>query len=67
MIGLMGIVESYKADCKNIHEMAEFLGVTEEFLSSALERYRGQYGVYAAVDNYIIYFEPYLAVLEMQG
>ena len=31
-IGLRGLIDCYKANCKSIHEMAEYLDVTEEFL-----------------------------------
>lgn len=65
LIGLMGIVDSYKAGCHNAHEMAEYLNVTEEFLIKALERYRGKYGSYATIDNYMVFFEPNLGVLEI--
>lgn len=65
LIGLTGIISAYKHGCTSLHDMAEFLEVTEEFLSEALERYKGKYGCYAALDNYIIYFEPSLGVLEM--
>ena len=43
---------------KNINANVDF---------EALERYRNKYGTYASVDNYIIYFEPYLGILEMQN
>lgn len=66
LIGLVGIVDSYKAGCRNRSEMAAHLNVTEEFLSEALRRYHDKYGTYASVDNYIIYFEPSLGVLEIQ-
>ena len=65
MIGLHGIINSYKHGCSSLHDMAEFLEVTEEFLSEALNRYRNKYGCYATIDNYIIYFEPYIAVMEL--
>lgn len=64
-VGLIGIVESFRAGCQTFSEMAKYLEVTEQFLKDALERYRQKYGVYTTVDNYIIYFEPYLAVVEM--
>ena len=64
-VGLIGIVESFRAGCQTISGMAEHLEVTEQFLKEALERYRQKYGVYTTVDNYIIYFEPRLAVAEM--
>ncbi len=66
LIGLMGIVDSYKAGCRSTHDMAEYLNVTEEFLMEALERYKQKYGSCVTVDNYIIYFEPYLGILEVR-
>lgn len=64
-VGLIGIVESFQNGCQTLSEMAEFLEVTGQFLREALERYRQKYGVYTTVDNYIIYFEPRLAVAEL--
>ena len=64
-VGLIGIVKSFRAGCQTLSEMAEYLEVTEQFLKEALERYRQKYGVYTTVDNYIIYFEPRLAVAEL--
>lgn len=66
LIGLMGIVNSYKSGCRNATEMAEYLNVTEDFLSEAIERYRSKYGTYTTIDNYVIFFEPRLGVLEIQ-
>ena len=63
-IGLSGIVDSYKAGCRNLYEIAEHLEVTEIFLSDALACYKEKYGLYAQVDNYVIYFEP-LGVAEL--
>lgn len=63
-IGLLGIVRAYKYGCQNLHEMAEYLDVTEEFLCNALEAYRLKYGQYTIMDNFTIYFEPYLAVAD---
>ena len=64
-VGLIGIVESFRAGCQTLSEMAEFLEVTEQFLREALERYRQKYGIYTTIDHYIIYFEPYLTVAEI--
>lgn len=64
-VGLIGIVESFQNGCQTLSEMAEFLEVTGQFLREALERYRQKYGVYTTVDNYIICFEPRLAVAEL--
>ena len=37
---------------------------TEEYLREAIQCYRSKYGICVAVDNYIIYFEPF-AVMKM--
>lgn len=62
MVGLMGIVKSYEHGCNSLHETADYLNVTEEFLNEALTYYRNKHGIYTTVDNYIIYFEPSLGV-----
>ncbi len=64
-IGLSGIINAYNAGCHNLFEMAEYLEVTEDFLGQALEAYRRKYGEYAAIDNFIIYFEPVLGVMKL--
>ncbi len=63
-IGLSGIIQGYRQSCRNQYELAECLGVSEEFLSDALQCYREKYGLYAEIDGYIIMFEPHLAVME---
>ena len=63
-VGLRGIIDCHNAHCHTIHEMSEFLEVTEQFLTEALECYKHKYGVYTTVDNYIVGFEPYLYVIE---
>lgn len=65
LVGLMGIVNAYKNHCTSLSESAEFLDVTEEFLNDALSYYKGKYGRYAIVDNYVIFFEPCIAILEL--
>lgn len=65
LIGLSAIIGCYKAGCKTLYEMAEYLEVTEEFLAEALKYYRQKYGMCKKLDNYVIYFEPYLCVFEM--
>lgn len=65
LIGLHGIISGYKAGCQTAYDLAEHLGVTEEFLLEALQCYRSKYGVYTRFDNYAIYFEPTLSVLEL--
>lgn len=64
-IGLLGIIDAYKYGCRNTFDMSEYLDVTEDFLKDALRCYRSKYGEHTVVDNYIIYFEPNLGVMEM--
>lgn len=65
LIGLSGIVSAYKAGCRNTHEVAEHLEITEEFLTEALTCYRSKYGICTKLDNYVIYFEPAIGVFEL--
>jgi len=64
LIGLYGIISGYKARCRNRFELATHLEVTEDFLQDALNCYHSKYGPMAQIDNYIIFFEPGIAVLE---
>ncbi|MCI8529025.1 MAG: hypothetical protein HFH82_07745 [Lachnospiraceae bacterium] len=65
LVGLMGIIDAYKHQCTNLKESAEYLDVTEEFLDEAVSYYKSKYGTRVTVDNYTIFFEPYVAVLEL--
>ena len=57
-----GLIRAYEARCRNRYEMAEYLDVTEEYLEEAIDCYKAKYGLYASVDNYIIYFEPFAVI-----
>jgi len=63
IIGIIDLVNAYKDGIRNRYELAEYLGVTEEFIIDALNYYKEKYGLYYKIDNYIVYFEP-LVVLE---
>ncbi len=64
LIGIMGIVRAFENGCQTICEAAEYLEVTEEFFSDALQYYKQKYGTYVKIDNYAIFFEPSIAVME---
>lgn len=64
LIGLTGIINAYKHGCQSLYEIADYLEVTEEFLSEALQQYKRKYGEYVVIDNYIIFFVPFLGVFE---
>ena len=66
LIGLTGIIDCYRSGCKNSYEMADRLEITEAFLTDALACYKQKYGVCITVDNYVIFFEPSLSVLEIK-
>ena len=66
LIGLMGIIDAYENHCQGLYESAKYLEVSEEFLKEALEYYKSKYGKCVTVDNYTIYFEPYIGVLELK-
>ena len=63
--GLTGIIRAYKMGCRNRYEVAECLDVPEDTLQEALNYYHARYGVCTQVDNYVIYFEPALGVMEL--
>ncbi len=65
LVGLRGIIDAYKNNCRNVYESAKHLEVTEEFLKESLSYYRGKYGSSVTVDCYTIFFEPCIAVLEL--
>lgn len=65
MVGLYGIISAYQKGCNNLNETAEYLQVTEDFLSEAISYYKSKYGIHTTVDNYVIYFEPSIGVFEL--
>lgn len=63
-IGLYGLIRAFQHGCTSLHEIAEYLEVTEQFLHEAIECYRNKYGICTAVDSYVIYFIPNLTIGE---
>ena len=61
-IGLTGLIRAYEAGCRNLYEMAEYLDATEEYLTEAIDCYKSKYGLYASIDNYLIYFQPFAVI-----
>lgn len=62
MISLKGLVEACNRNCQSLYEASEFLNVTPEFLSEAVEYYRSKYSPFVVVDNQVLHFEPSLWV-----
>lgn len=65
-VPLEKIVQAHKENINNRFELAEFLGVTEEFLDEALKRYKEKYGLLVHHGQHTICFEP-LGVIEWYG
>lgn len=65
LVPLTEIVRAYKARVSGRHEIAEFIGVTEEFLQASIDRYREKYGLFVVLDKqYAVYLDP-LGVAEL--
>lgn len=64
LVPLNKVIMAHKCHITNRYELADFLEVTEEFLEAALNWYKSKYGLFVAIENYTLYFEP-LGVLEM--
>lgn len=64
LIPLSAIVQAHKANVRGRYEIAEFIGVTEEFLQASVDRYRDKYGLFVSYENYIIFLDP-LQVVEV--
>lgn len=58
LVGLDGIISSYRYGCRNSFEMAGYLEVTEDFLKEALTLYKNKYGTHVEYEDYIITFIP---------
>jgi hypothetical protein len=64
LVGLSGIISGYQARCQNRYELANYLGITEEYLQEAIDCYHTKYGTFVEVGKYIILFEPSLEIRE---
>lgn len=65
LIGLSGLIKAFEAGCQDRFEVAEYLGVTDEYLCECLDTYRDKYGIGVTVDDYYIMFIPHLAIGKM--
>lgn len=63
-IGLYGLIRAYQHHCQNLFEIADYLDVSEDTLSDALEHYRQKYGISVRVEHYMIQFEPHFGIVE---
>lgn len=63
LVTLKGLTTAYKSGVRNHYELAEFLGITEEFLDESLAYLKKKHGIYAVFGGHIVYFEPALMVM----
>jgi len=64
-VGLIGLIKAFNKGHHSLHEIAEFLSVTETFLTEALQYYQSKYGKCTTLDEYVIYFIPCLCIVKM--
>lgn len=62
LIGLSDLIRAFRHGDRSIHEIAEFLEISEDFLRECLETYRQKYGTGVKCGEYFISFEPWLSV-----
>lgn len=65
LIGLVGIIKAFEYHCETAYDIAEYLGVTEQFLTEALTAYKNRYGTCVQCGDYVITFYPYLGVVKI--
>ena len=62
IVSLEGIIEAFENNCLNEYEMAEYLGVTDEYFKECIEDYKRQHGLSCKLGKYYIVFEPRLGI-----
>ncbi|MHC1684927.1 MAG: ImmA/IrrE family metallo-endopeptidase [Clostridiaceae bacterium] len=65
LVPICKLIKAFDIGIHKRYDLAEYLEVTEEFLNEAITHYKEKYGAYREFDDYIIYFEPHLAILKM--
>jgi hypothetical protein len=63
-LDLFRLVQAFKAGCRSTYELAEYMDVTEEFLTAAFKECRQKYGIYVAVGGDFLIFEPVVGLLD---
>ena len=65
LVGINGLINAYSAGCRNLYDIADYLNVTEEFLSAAIEEYACKYGEQpVSYEGYDIVFVPRFIVFK---
>lgn len=64
VIKVEDLLLAYKFGCRHLHEIAEFLNITEDFLIDASQTFSRKYGDCKITSNCIIHFNP-LGILDI--
>ncbi|APB77437.1 hypothetical protein PPYC2_21890 [Paenibacillus polymyxa] len=65
LVPLNSIIQAYKSGARNRYEIAEHIGVTEDFFEDSVKHYEKKYGLYTIFDDHhIIFFNPNLQIIE---
>lgn len=62
-IGLSGLIRAYEHGCQTFFDVSEYLGVQESFLREAIDCYKRKYGTATKYEDYIVCFEPRMAII----
>ncbi|MCR1897804.1 ImmA/IrrE family metallo-endopeptidase [Irregularibacter muris] len=58
LIRIEDFIDAFDAGVQNRAELAEFLGVTENFIETAIDHFKGIYGLSHTIGEYTICFSP---------
>lgn len=61
-VGIIGLINAFNNNCRVDYEIADFLGVTKEYLDEAIDYFKCKYGTRYEIDEYIVYFMPNLGI-----
>ncbi len=64
LVTLDKLIDAYNQGVRNKYELAEYLGITIDFLDYSIARLKQQYGITAVIGDYVIYFEPNLMIFK---
>lgn len=56
LVSIKDLVEAVKSGCEYISDVADYLGITDEFLLEAIETFRAKYGAIYQFETYIVHF-----------
>lgn len=65
LVGIVSIINAFEKGIRTKYDLSEYLNITEQFLDEAIKHYKEKYGLYYEIDNYLVYFEPSLAICKM--